>query len=203
MQMSPASLLSGDLLRPTRRALSVAGDEHMNRSASSRTITSRCENFDPAASRSTLLHVYLTLSPWVTMLSDERWLVSFLVEVDLDFVGPSQNPVSLNQRVGDSIPPQSPLCTLSAFGEDLRETLARLDYQLDKAAVRRTVDLYMARISHGSTVSRPCVPGYWLEQTGRRHGRCSTKPSTATLPTSNAAQPGRGSISARWRARST
>ena len=44
--------------------------------------------------------------------------------------------------------------------EDLRETLGRLGYQLDKAAVRRTVDFYLARTSHGSTLSRPVCS--WL-----------------------------------------
>ena len=44
--------------------------------------------------------------------------------------------------------------------EDLRETLARLDYDLDKAAVRRTVEFYLARTSHGSTLSRPVCS--WL-----------------------------------------
>jgi trehalose/maltose hydrolase-like predicted phosphorylase len=44
--------------------------------------------------------------------------------------------------------------------EDLRQTLGRLGYQLDKAAVRRTVDFYLARTSHGSTLSRPVCS--WL-----------------------------------------
>jgi trehalose/maltose hydrolase-like predicted phosphorylase len=39
--------------------------------------------------------------------------------------------------------------------EDLRDTLERLGYQLDKSAVRHTVEFYLARTSHGSTLSRP------------------------------------------------
>ena len=44
--------------------------------------------------------------------------------------------------------------------EDLRDTLGRLDYHLDKTAVRETVDFYLARTSHGSTLSRPVCA--WL-----------------------------------------
>ena len=44
--------------------------------------------------------------------------------------------------------------------EELRETLERLGYRLDKTAVRRTVDLYLSRTSHGSTLSRPVCS--WL-----------------------------------------
>ena len=44
--------------------------------------------------------------------------------------------------------------------EDLRATLDRFDYQLDGAAVRRTVVFYLDRTSHGSTLSRPVCS--WL-----------------------------------------
>jgi len=44
--------------------------------------------------------------------------------------------------------------------EDLRETLRRLDYHFGKTAVRKTVDFYLARTSHGSTLSRPVCA--WL-----------------------------------------
>jgi beta-phosphoglucomutase family hydrolase len=44
--------------------------------------------------------------------------------------------------------------------EELRDTLERLGYRLDKTAVRRTVDFYLARTSHGSTLSRPVCS--WL-----------------------------------------
>ena len=44
--------------------------------------------------------------------------------------------------------------------EELRDTLKRLGYRLDKTAVRRTVDFYLARTSHGSTLSRPVCS--WL-----------------------------------------
>ncbi len=44
--------------------------------------------------------------------------------------------------------------------EDLRATLERLDYKLDRAAVRRTVAFYLGRTSHGSTLSRPVCS--WL-----------------------------------------
>jgi trehalose/maltose hydrolase-like predicted phosphorylase len=44
--------------------------------------------------------------------------------------------------------------------EDLRATLERLGYQFDRAAVRRTVAFYLARTSHGSTLSRPVCS--WL-----------------------------------------
>jgi trehalose/maltose hydrolase-like predicted phosphorylase len=49
--------------------------------------------------------------------------------------------------------------------EDLRETLGRLGYQLDKAAVRRTVDFYLARTTHGSTLSRHVCS--WLARADR------------------------------------
>ena len=38
--------------------------------------------------------------------------------------------------------------------EELRDTLERLGYRLDRSAVRRTVDFYLSRTSHGSTLSR-------------------------------------------------
>jgi trehalose 6-phosphate phosphatase len=44
--------------------------------------------------------------------------------------------------------------------EELGDTLERLGYRLDKAAVRRTVDFYLSRTSHGSTLSRPVCS--WL-----------------------------------------
>lgn len=44
--------------------------------------------------------------------------------------------------------------------EELRETLERLGYRLDRTAVRRTVDFYLSRTSHGSTLSRPVCS--WL-----------------------------------------
>ena len=44
--------------------------------------------------------------------------------------------------------------------EDLRATLERLGYQLDSAAVRRTVAFFLSRTSHGSTLSRPICS--WL-----------------------------------------
>jgi hypothetical protein len=41
--------------------------------------------------------------------------------------------------------------------DELRDTLEWLGYRLDKAAVRRTVDFYLSRTSHGSTLSRPVL----------------------------------------------
>ena len=49
---------------------------------------------------------------------------------------------------------------------ELRETLGRLGYQIANACVRRTVDYYSARVTHGSTLSR--VVHAWVAARGDR-----------------------------------
>jgi len=75
-----------------------------------------------------------------------------------------------------------------------------MDWFLDKAAVRRTVDFYLARTSHGSALSRPVCS--WL--LARADRKLSWSSFTEALdsylsPTFNAERPARGSISAPWR----
>ncbi|HSU35453.1 MAG TPA: HAD-IA family hydrolase [Propionibacteriaceae bacterium] len=55
--------------------------------------------------------------------------------------------------------------------EDLRDTLGRLGYDFSKTAVRETVDFYLARTSHGSTLSRPVCA--WLLARADRAGSWS------------------------------
>ena len=76
----------------------------------------------------------------------------------LDLILAAEGDSPNNYRVAKQPDVLMLLYLLSA--EDLRETLQRLGYRLDKDAVRRTVEFYLARTSHGSTLSRPVCS--WL-----------------------------------------
>jgi trehalose/maltose hydrolase-like predicted phosphorylase len=52
--------------------------------------------------------------------------------------------------------------------DELRELLERLGYRLDPDTVRRTIDYYLARTSHGSTLS--AVVHSWVLTRAQRHG---------------------------------
>ena len=87
--------------------------------------------------------------------------------------------------------------------EELRETLERLGYRLDKTAVHRTVAFYLSRTSHGSTLSRPVCS--WLLARADRKQSWSffNEALDADLADLQRARPGRASISAQWPAQST
>ncbi len=76
----------------------------------------------------------------------------------LDLILAAEGDSPNNYRVAKQPDVLMLLYLLSA--EDLRETLEQLGYAFDKGAVRRTVDFYLARTSHGSTLSRPVCS--WL-----------------------------------------
>ena len=83
--------------------------------------------------------------------------------------------------------------------EDLRETLGRLGYQLDKAAVRRTVDFYLARTSHGSTLSRPVCSWLLARADRTRSWSMFNEALDSDLADIQRGRRGKVSTSARWR----
>jgi trehalose/maltose hydrolase-like predicted phosphorylase len=75
--------------------------------------------------------------------------------------------------------------------DELRELFERIGYELPPESIPRTVDYYLARTSHGSTLSRVVHAA---------RGSCSPRPLRATWPMSRVARRPRASIWARWRA---
>ncbi|GHB26708.1 hypothetical protein GCM10010346_57860 [Streptomyces chryseus] len=81
---------------------------------------------------------------------------------------------------------------------ELRQVFARLGYERDDPMWARTVDYYLRRTSHGSTLSGLVQAGYWHARDVRTPGRTSRRCWRATSPTSRAAPRKRASISAPW-----
>jgi beta-phosphoglucomutase family hydrolase len=52
--------------------------------------------------------------------------------------------------------------------EELRELFARLGYSLDRATIERTVSYYLARVAHGSSLSR--IAHCWVQARADREG---------------------------------
>lgn len=86
---------------------------------------------------------------------------------------------------------------------ELQGVFRRLGLSLDERTWRRTVDYYLHRTSHGSTLSG-LVHGWVLAgRAAGTPGSSARRPSSRTSPTSRAAPRARASTSGPWRAPST
>ena len=82
--------------------------------------------------------------------------------------------------------------------DELRALLTGLGYALPPEVIPRTIEYYVARTAHGSTLSALVHPGSWPGRTGRRHSSTSSRRCRATSPTCRAGRPPRVCTSARW-----
>ena len=82
--------------------------------------------------------------------------------------------------------------------QELRELLAGLGYEVSDDQLNSTVEYYLERTSHGSTLSAVVSAWSWRATTRMRRGCSCSGRWTATWPTFRAEQPRRASIWARW-----
>ena len=87
--------------------------------------------------------------------------------------------------------------------DELRELLAGLGYEVSEEQLARTVDYYLARTSHGSTLSSVVTAWVLARYQPEEAWRFLQRRWRATSPTSRAAPPPRASTWGRWPARST